>query len=315
MSVRWLPLGLAVLAAALPAPAAAQSGAGTTSGVVLQLAPAPRSLALGGAYAALAADELGIFYNPARLALAAGAVGLAYQTLPLAAGAGSLAAALPAGPGVFGGGVQFLNLGEVDVVEPDPAGGEWGIPTGERVGGAEVALSAGYGVAIGPVQVGAAAKLLRFQLAEVEATGAAFDLAAGAELFAGRLALGVSAQNLGGETGPGRPAPLPRLLRVGAAVRLGQGVGPRALLALEAMARHGRVALATGVEAGIAGAGGLELVGRVGYRHAPEAEQAEPPLVFGAGLALDRFALDYAYRSLGPLGAAHLFGVSIHVAR
>src|SRR5690606_3509906 len=75
--VRLVPGALAPPAAAA-APVGAQDGAGGASAIVLQLAPAPRPLALGGAYAALARDPYALFYNPGRLAGAPRAVAAAY---------------------------------------------------------------------------------------------------------------------------------------------------------------------------------------------------------------------------------------------
>jgi len=308
-------LALATMALA-PVPARAQDDAGTAAAVVLQLAPSPRPLALGEAYAALPADELSLFYNPARLAAALPAVGLAYQTLPAGAAAGSLATAAGFGPGVVGVGIQYLSYGEIDVIEPDPSrGGEYGRPTGERVGGGEVAIGAGYGLRLAAgLQLGAALKVLRLQLAEADAAGLAFDLGAGLELLGGRATLGIAAQNLGGEIGPGRPSPLPRRIRGGVGLRLGDSGGPRVGIALEGHAIGDRVVFASGLEATVVAPGGLALVGRVGYHPTIEGD-ARGPVVFGAGLSLDRFEVDYAFRDLGPLGGAHLFGISIPFAR
>ncbi|HEX7049201.1 MAG TPA: PorV/PorQ family protein [Longimicrobiales bacterium] len=303
--------------AAMPGAAAAQDGVGTASAIVLQLAPAPRPLALGGAYAAIADDALSLFYNAAGLSAAPAAIELAYQTLPVGASAGSLAAALPLGPGVLGAGVRFLNLGDIDVVEPDPAtGGELGRPTGGRVGAGEVAVSAGYGIALGDhLRLGATATLLRLQIAEADALGAAFDLGASATVLDGRLVLAAAAQHLGPDVGVVRSAPLPRRLRAGAAVRIGDGVGPRATLSLEAIARDDRVGFASGIEAGLRAPGGLEFAGRIGYRDIRAIDGAQTPFVFGAGITLGTLTVDYAFRPLGPLGDGHMFGISLHPAR
>ncbi len=309
MSARRLltALGLALVA---PAPAAAQEP-GATAAVVLRIEPAPRALALGGAYAALA-DELSVFYNPARLAAAAPAASLAYRTLPVDAGVGAAAFALRLGPGTLGAGVQYLNYGEVEVFEPDPAsGGDLGLPTGERVGGGELAVTAAYAVRVlGRIQLGAAAKLLRLQLAEAAASGAAFDLGLGADLLDGRLMLGAAVRNLGHDVGPVRASPLPRSARAGAALHLTGRAGLHSTLAVEAVGWAGAVAPAAGIEVGLAATRTAKLVGRAGYdgsRRAPSAGG----LVAGAGLALDGLTLDYAYQPLGALGATHVFGVAL----
>lgn len=303
---------LLALAACLAgvAPAAAQEP-GSTSATVLDFAPTPRALALGGAYSALT-DEVSIFYNPARLAAAEPAVGAAYRMLPVEAGLGVASVALRLGPGTLGGGVQFLNYGEIEVIEPDPAsGGDIGVPTGERVGGGELAFTAAYGVRVaGRVEVGAAAKLLRLQLAEASSVGSAFDLGVGMEVWGGRVALGTALQNLGADIGPGRASPLPRMLRAGAALRLEGPRGLRTVIVAEALEQRGAVSPLGGIEVGAIGPGASALVGRIGY-DGSAGEGARDPIVAGAGLVLDGLTLDYAYRALGPLGAAHIFGVTL----
>lgn len=300
-------------AAAVFAPRAAAQDPGATAAAVLRVAPAPRALALGGAYAPLA-DALSVFYNPARLSSADPAAAFAYRTLPVEAGVGTAALATRIGPGTLGFGAQFLNYGEVDVVEPDPStGGEIGIPTGERVGGGELAFTAAYGVRVaGRVEVGAAAKLLRLQLAEASSVGTAFDLGAGMEVWDGRLALGTALQNVGADLGPGRASPLPRMLRAGAALRLEAPLGLRTVIVAEALRQGGAISPLGGIEVGAVGPGASALVGRIGY-DGSVGDDARDPIVAGAGLVLDGLTLDYAYRALGPLGAAHIFGVTLRL--
>lgn len=301
---------LLLAATAVCAPAAAAQDPGATAAAVLRVAPAPRPLALGGAYAPLA-DALSVFYNPARLSAADPAATFAYRTLPVEAGVGSAAVAARIGPGTLGIGAQFLNYGEIDVVEPDPStGDEIGIPTGERVGGGELAVTAAYGVRLADrVELGAGAKLLRLQLAEASATGTAFDVGAGLEVWDGRVALGAALQNLGSDIGPGRASPLPRTIRAGAALRLESPAGLRTVLVAEAVERNGAVSPLGGLEVGRVRPGAA-LVGRIGYDGAA-GDDARDPVIFGAGLLLGGLAVDYAYRAMGPLGAAHVFGVTL----
>lgn len=304
-------LGLALLLAA--APVHAQDGAGAASAVLLQLSPAPRPLALGGAYAALAHDPYALFFNPGRLAGAARAFGVAYHAYPSGVAAGSAAAALPFGRFALALGVHYLDFGEVEVLEPDPAyGGQRGKPTGEVVDGGEVLAAVGGAVMLGPaLQVGGAAKALRLGLAGASDHGFAADLGASASLLHGRLRLGAAVQNLGPDVGPGRAAPLPRTVRVGAAVELGAATGFHTALATDAVHVEQRLSLATGVEAGYSNGAGLGLLARAGFDGRARGGDAASPFVLGAGLVLGRFRLDYAYRDVGPLGTTHHFGFSI----
>jgi len=307
-------IGLTLLLATA-APLRAQEGAGTSSAILLQLAPAPRPLALGGAYAALARDPYALFYNPSRLAGTARTFGAAYHAYPAGIAAGSAAAALPFGRFALALGVHYLDLGEVEVLEPDPAyGGQRGRATGEVVDGGEVLAAVGAAFALAPsLQVGAAAKALRLGLAGASDHGFAADLGVSAVLFHGRLRLGTAVQNLGPEVGPGRAAPLPRTVRAGAALELGGAAGLRTILAADAVHVEQRVSFAAGLETGYRSGTGLGLVARAGFDGRARDGDAASPLTLGAGMVLGRLRLDYAYRGVGPLGATHHFGFSLHL--
>lgn len=309
-SARTVRLVVAMLGVAA-APARGQDGAGSSSAVLLQLAPAPRPVALGGAYAAVAADPYALFYNPA--GLAGRGFGAAYQAYPAGVAAGSLAGALPFGRLRLALGLHYLDLGEVDVLEPDPAyGGQRGRPTGEVVGGGEVLAAGGVAFTLTPaLHLGAAAKALRVGLAGESGSGFAADLGAAAMLFGDRLRVGAAIQNLGPDLGPGRASPLPRTVRAGAALDLGGAAGLRTILALDAVRVEGTTSIATGLEAGYRAAAGFAVLARAGFDGRARSHDAASPLTLGAGLVLGRFRLDYAYRGVGPLGATHHFGFSL----
>jgi hypothetical protein len=293
------------------APLRAQDGAGSSAAILLQLAPAPRPLALGGAYAALGSDAYALFYNAAGLAGASRAVGAAYQAYPVGVAAGSLAGVLPFGHFSLALGVHYLDLGEVEVLEPDPAyAGQRGRPTGETVGGGEVVASAGAAVAItSALAVGVAGKLLHVGLAGESDAGLAADVGASAGLLGGRLRVGAALQNLGPAVGPGRAAPLPRMLRAGVALELGAaGPGIRTALAAEAVHLEGRASLAAGLELGYRDGRGLGVLGRAGFDARARERDAASPVAVGGGIVLGGFRVDYAYRAVGPLGGTHHFG-------
>lgn len=308
-----------LLVAAVPGPAAAQGGAGTSTAAVLRLDPAPRSLALGGAYAPVAREPMSLFYNPARLDFRETGFGFSYQALPVDAGAGAMVASTRVGPGAIAIGSVFLNYGEVEVFEPDPStGGERGVPTGERVGGGETVLGVGYALPLGAaLRVGFGVKLLRLQIAEAAGSGMAFDLGASLDLFDERLSLSLAAQNFGPEAGAGRPAELPRIARVGTALRLVSRDEQRWTLAVEASHRDGGISLASGIEAEFSPGEEVMVVGRLGYRESQGWDDAIRPreaVVLGAGVKLGRYAIEYAQRPFGVLGSTHHFGLSIRTA-
>jgi hypothetical protein len=293
------------------APLGAQGGAGSSAAVLLQLAPAPRPLALGGAYAALGSDAYALFYNAAGLARARRAMGAAYHAYPAGVAAGSLAGALPIGRVSFALGVHYLDLGEVEVLEPDPAyAGQRGRPTGETVSGGEVVASAGAAVAVTPaLALGIAAKAVHVGLAGEGDAGVAADVGASADLLGSRLRLGASLQNLGAAMGPGLPSPLPRTIRVGAALELGApGPGIRTTLAAEAVRLEGRTSLAAGLEVGYRDGRGRGVLARAGVDARARERDAASPIVVGGGIAVGGVRVDYAYRAVGPLGGTHHFG-------
>ena len=304
MSRRGVLAVFLAFALVIPGGVAAQ-GAGSGSTTVLRLAPSPRGLALGGAMAALD-DAFALEFNPAAVGLAPAQASASFQALPVDASAGAAVVAFGAPRGAAALSVRFVDYGEVEVVEPGE-GVPVGVPTGETATGGEVTVMAGYAIAMGPVRLGLGARWLRVDVAGLTDDAVAADVGAHfAPLDA--LGLGVVVQNLGPDVEAGRAAPLPVTVRAGA--RLSGTVGPvDALLAVEGRRREERSGVGVGVEVG-AGPPSLRAEGRVGFetRHAGDAYSR---LVFGGGVRVDRFAVDFAYRALGPLGATRQLGVSV----
>ena len=116
------------------------------------------------------------------------------------------------------------------------------------------------------------------------------------------FALGVSVQNLGGDVGNG--ARLPRRTRIGVTMNYVDPQGSfRLLSTLEAQWPSGEKAmLVQGVEGGIV-AGGVGLVGRVGYATRSPTSDASR-LSLGGGVELGHVHLDYAYQGFDLLGGA-----------
>jgi hypothetical protein len=284
---------------------AAAQGAGSAASTVLRIPPGPRPLALGNALVALD-DVWTIEYNPAGARPGATELAAAYQTLPVGASAGAAVLARPmGGTRALGLSVRFVDYGEIDVIEPDPTF-PVGHPTGTTVRGGEVTMLAAGSVALGPLRLGVAGRWLRVDVAGL--VDDAFAADAGATVaVASWLRLGAAAQNLGGELEAGRPAPLPRTVRMGASGR--GSVGPLAgLVAVEARRREARTGVGAGLEVA-GGTGGIEAAARLGYESRAAAGDAYARLIFGGGVRVDRLTVDLAYRALGPLGATRQVGV------
>ena len=289
--------------------AAAQGG--RAAGIVLELPASARALALGDAYVALGADDAAIFYNPAQLAAVPSvSAGVSAQRFLAETTLGALSAAARVGPGVIGFGLLLLDYGAVPEMVPDPAaGGERGIPTGASVSAAEYAASLAYAMSLGRSRVGVAGKLLRQRVAAAAGGAAAFDIGIAVDVWSAAT-LGAALQNIGGPVSVAQlESPLPRQLRVGAALPA-RRVGPLELLGTVELThtRGAGAEPAAGAEASWTSTHGIALIGRLGaLRRAPGSTAS--PLLAGGGIRAEGVALDYAYQSFGAIGGTHRVGV------
>ncbi|HUH12443.1 MAG TPA: hypothetical protein VMK65_05015, partial [Longimicrobiales bacterium] len=237
-------------------------------------------------------------------------MGAAFRSHPGDVAAGALAAAFGMGPLRAGASLLYLDLGEVEERVPDPAvGGQGGMATGRSFGGGELALGLALATALGPLDVGAGGTVIRSGWAGDGEVAFAGDVGVRARLMEGRLGLAVAVLGLGPEAGPGADAPLPRLVRAGAEVRVGGGVAaPRALLVAEARGPEDALRPAAGIELRVASSERAALLLRAGWRGDLNGSDALSPLGVGGTLELGAWRLDYAFRGAGLLGDAHEVG-------
>ncbi|HSM37571.1 MAG TPA: hypothetical protein VK837_14300 [Longimicrobiales bacterium] len=318
----WV-LAIAGLLALGSAPAAAAQSDAESGADVLALAPSPRATAFGGAYTAGApGDPFALFANPAGIAGPGGpadpggvggwSVGAAFRAHVGDASAGSLAARFAGLGGAAAVAVRYLDYGEVDELIPDPAfGGERGMATGARIRGTEVALSGAYAFEVGPFAAGAGFDLVRTDLAELQDVAVAGSAGARVGLWEGRVGIGAAVQHLGADAAPGRDAPLPRTYRGGVSLALGVAGPLRLRVLADAAGPWDRLRPAVGAEVGIAGTDGVLLEARAGWDGSVEREDALEEWSWGGGLVVGDLAIDYAYRGIGVLGAAHQIGARL----
>jgi hypothetical protein len=178
------------------------------------------------------------------------------------------------------------------------------------VSASEFAASVGYGMTWRTVRLGAAAKYVRQSLADASGGAPAIDVGAAMDVWRGAT-VGVSIQNLGGDLKTaGSSAPLPRLVRIGAALPW-RGVGPFDVLGTLEVAQHreGDLLPLGGAEVTWTSANGLAFSARLGAL-AQSDGAATSRVSFGGGVRARHFALDYAYQSFDALAlTTHRFGL------
>lgn len=306
---------LAITCATLAlAPAAAHAGAGEED--LLATGIGARERALGSAIA-LGGPGGALYWNPARLALAGGTqIEAHFAPLPEGASLDAVHVAWPFGPGVLGGSLARIGIGDIETYDP------LGTPTGSAsFGDAEIA--AGYAVGLAwplalarpdasggatgigsggasALDVGVSFRLRRQSFGGAAATGIGLDLGVAAHprpaldfglrvrnLLAPSLTLGAEAEQL------------PRSLALGAAYKRSVAGRPL-LLAAETGFGGGTAPFAAGAEFQIV----ANLAGRAGV--------AGSSPRFGLGFTAGFLAFDYGLES-HDLGLVHLVSVTVRL--
>jgi hypothetical protein len=294
-------LGMALSGGAAPA----RAGAGAEGAPFLHIPVGARPAALGGAYDALAVDAYAPALNPAGLGFLPSA-GLAATHLSYldAVTYDAFSAALPvrskARPtgGGFGGSIQYLSPGKVSGTDAS------GNPTGD-FNGYYYAAGLAYGRAVTPrLSLGAGGKMIGAGIAGATARAYAADL--GAMYRLGEwMTFSVVGANLGGPLKFVQNSdPLPRQVRVGAAVQAGSSL----------------ILTAQGVDevAGLGFNAGAEwrpfdpLALRAGYQsEAVRQLSGMAGLTLGVGLRCAGIGLDYAWVPMGDLGSTSFFSLTL----
>ncbi|MFP4466382.1 MAG: PorV/PorQ family protein [Candidatus Goldiibacteriota bacterium] len=284
---------------------------GTTGAVFLKLEQGARPISLGGAFVAAADDVNAISWNPAGLPQIEGTeVSLMHAVWIVDIFYDYIAAAYSAGEiGTFGMSLVYVNYGSIQSWD------ELGNPEGDFSGN-DIAVNLAYGTVIdNKLSLGIAVKGFNQSIDEEGAFGFAADIGAIYKLPIEGLQAGMSVQNLGPKFGFGEAFLLPVILRAGLSY-----TGIRNfMLNLE---------YAQPIETNGIIAAGMEywyrdlLVLRMGYQYQGMFDKnryyenyAGPSImagfVIGAGIKIDIYEIDYAYRQLGVLGSAHRAGLTV----
>lgn len=275
----------------------------------------PRSAALGGSFVTMTDDANAIFYNPAGLASLGGtrvSVGFYKQLLDINAGYASFGTEIK-GLGFVGAGVQYVNYGTFN------GRGELEQDLGTFSAG-ELAVSTGYaGELPNGLHYGANAKFIYSSIADVSSSGVALDFGAQYIAVPDRLLLGVSLLNLGTQLDPyvTTRESLPLDLAVGASI-YPEHLPATLMVNLHRLneQRDGFAdrlkSFSVGVE--ISPATNVQL--RLGYNNERRQElkigssAGLAGLSLGGGVAAGAYSIDYAYSSMGEIGAVHRISVT-----
>jgi len=278
---------------------AAQAAPLTTGADFLLFTTGARPDGMGQAFAAVADDVNTLSFNPAGLGnIRLPEVGYGYVNFPGDVTFQFLGAAIPLGPaGVLG--LGYLSMGTAPF---DSTGGG-----GPLVSIQEQAFTAGWGLSLYDLHLGASAKYVRRDLDGILGQGFGLDLGLRLRLDP-TWTLAASALNLG----PGiafegaSPEPLPTALHLATALALVEEEGHKLDLAVDLGWNTVTNTQTLGVGAEYLVQGAVFL--RAGYFGWSQDDQIHlDGLSAGAGVRVEFLQLDYAYQPFNEIGAIHRF--------
>jgi len=292
----------------------ARSVRAQSSAIVLALPASVRAAGAGDA-APFASDASALFYGAqhlpdTRAVTASGGTWVGDASLA------AIALSTPVrwqrwAPSVLAVGVQALDYGNADEIVPDPlTGGTRGTPTGSKVSGNEVAISAGIGQQFGRQRVGWTVTYVRQAVADLSASALTMSGATGVTV--GHWDLDVSSEHvtIGGRNPARRSLTLPSTTRFSVATPVvsladfdWRGVGE-----IRRTNGEGTTSL-VGIEGAYeTDAGWVLNLRAAGLTYSDETARA--PWSVGGSATRGAWSLDYAYQGFGALGAVHRMGVT-----
>lgn len=281
----------------------------------LQLDVGARAAALGGGPVVMVDDPNAIFYNPAALGTLTQrrvSFGFFKHLLDINAGHASFGTEIP-NLGYVGAGIVYINYGEFNRT------GEEGEDLGTFHAG-ELALTAGYAGAFQPgFLYGVNAKFIYSSIAEAHSSAAAVDLGLQYVALPDRITLGVSLLNLGTQLNPyvTTREDLPLDLRVGVEL-LPEHLPAALLISLDKLNERqdsfGERFKAFSVGLDLTPGPNVHL--RIGYNNGERQDlkvlssSGLAGFSIGGGINTEAYSVDYAYSSLGQIGAVHRISIT-----
>jgi hypothetical protein len=274
-----------------------------------------RAAALGNTFLTVRNDVTSLFSNPgaiSTLEAPSASIGFFKHLLDVNAGYAVYGQKLE-GIGHVSAGIVYLDYGSFEETD------RFGDRTGTEFGAGDLAVSLGYGHAIGNLHYGAAVKLVYSSIEDYSSAAGAVDLGVSYNFPEQQLVLAAGAQNLGTQLSSyaGIDESLPFDVRIGVGKKLEH-------LPLNIMLNFHKINesyegffdrfsnYSLGGEFDLSDA----LKARVGYYNELRRElkigntAKLAGFSGGFGLNISSYTLDYAYNSLGEIGALHRFSLS-----
>lgn len=290
--------------------------AGNTVFEVLRLDVGARAAALGGSFVTMTDDPNVMFYNPAALATLTTrrmSFGFFKHILDINSAHATLGSDIPS-YGHVGIGINYINYGEFKYT------GEEGQDLGV-FGANEINVQASYAGELMPeLYYGAGAKFIYSAIANEKSTGAAVDLGIFYTAIPERLNLGASLMNIGTQLDPylSTREKLPLDFKIGATL------SPEHLPAIIMLNIHrlsdakdnaGQYLRDFSVGVEFTASQNVQL--RAGFNNERRRElklgtsSGLAGFSFGLGVNVDIYKFDYAYNSLGKIGAWHRVNITL----
>ncbi|PKL91098.1 MAG: hypothetical protein CVV21_09915 [Candidatus Goldiibacteriota bacterium HGW-Goldbacteria-1] len=260
----------------------------------LEIGAGARAAGMSEAYTAVVNDAGAAYWNAGALGQIKNVqVSLAYDRWFVDTAYQRLMAAVPAGPGVFGADISYMNYGSFERV--DNLGGTYGGAINPYYLGAVLA----YGFPLGSgFYLGAGAKFITNSLDNSSNTGFAGDI--GLQYVSGILSLGLTGQNIGAAG----VYSLPLSIKTGAAVKIINNRDHNFMASVEGKYTLKEIpSVAAGAEYVLSGI--LAIRGGYKFMLGEDTLTGLKGFSAGAGIKLGNFGIDYAFVPHGSLGITH----------
>ncbi len=295
MSLRARPLAVALVF--LSPLAWADKGNGVSAGLILAQDTSGRAAALGGAVESVSDDVSAFGYNPASLAsLNSNHVIVGFQRGLVDDSFSQIQFGAPLRNAGLGVSLSLYQGGQMDFIEG-------GVKQKTVVSQRDVAGSVGYAHFLGRFAVGGAVKYLSSQLAETQsASTVGLDLGSTVDVTQ-RFRLGAAAQNLGASLKYGdEKSKVTQTIRAGFSYLLVPARNQTTLLVdFPYLINESRMGATLGVET---------IVGPIALRGGYRTGVDLGGLSLGAGFALNRLSIDYAFGLVQELQSSHRVSLS-----